>query len=470
MSRFARPLGRPTLFVVALAYFSLLAVLLVLWHMSPGLVLILTMGGIGLMTIMFRPYWGLHVFVFVLFFELAAALEEGLTAMQGIGVVLFLGWLLSAAVRRKSPIRLDALTILGLLYVAWCAATLPSALDVDVGLTRLISFGQLVVASLMFASVVDDRDKARGIFLAIVSWTFVTTCVALGKYYLGLTPGAVGPVGNRNLLAIYINCATVCAYLLYQTTPQKRGRILLALSLPVFFLGLGLTFSRTGLIVQALVLALVWIRVVRERGFLMLAGSAVTLCLITLLMPTDFYKRVSTIVPTIERQQDTFGVRMRLWNVGIRMIQERPVFGVGPGNFSIGAQRYIHGDIRLVGLSAHNAYVEVAAETGLVGAGLFVGILLAAVAQTRRALRAARSVGAKDMEMFAIMNEIALLALAVHALTGGIEILKYLWLLVGMSFALGRIALSLSEKARPAARAISREHEGAWTLAPGDSQ
>ena len=40
MSRFARPLGRPTLFVVALAYFSLLAVLLVLWHMSPGLVLI----------------------------------------------------------------------------------------------------------------------------------------------------------------------------------------------------------------------------------------------------------------------------------------------------------------------------------------------------------------------------------------------------------------------------------------------
>ena len=136
MSRFARPLGRPLLFVVALAYFSLLAVLLVLWHMSPGLVLILTMGGIGLMTIMFRPYWGLHVFVFVLFFELAAALEEGLTAMQGIGVVLFLGWLLSAAVRRKSPIRLDALTILGLLYVAWCAATLPNALDVDVGLTR----------------------------------------------------------------------------------------------------------------------------------------------------------------------------------------------------------------------------------------------------------------------------------------------------------------------------------------------
>ena len=271
------------------------------------------------------------------------------------------------------------------------------------------------------------------------------------------------------MLAIYINCATVCAYLLYQTTPQKRGRILLALSLPVFFLGLGLTFSRTGLIVQSLVLALVWIRVVRERGFLMLAGSAVTLCLITLLMPTDFYKRVNSIVPAIERQQDTFGVRMRLWNVGLRMIQERPVFGVGPGNFPIGAQRYIHGDIRLVGLSAHNAYMELAAETGLVGAGLFVAILLAALAQTRRALRVARSIGARDMEMFAIMNEIALLAFAVHALTGGVEIQKFLWLLVGMSFALGRIAVPLGEKARAAPGVISQEHEGGWALAPGDS-
>ena len=469
MSGLARPVVRPLLFVVALAYFSLLAVLLVLWHMSPGLVLVLTVGGIGLMTIMFQPYWGLHVFVFILFFELAAALREGVTAMQGIGVVLFSGWLLSAAMRRKSPVRFDALTILGLLYLAWCAASLPGALDVDVGLTRLMSFGQLVVAALMFASVVDDRDKARGIFLAIVVWTFVTTCVALGKYYLGLTPGAVGPVGNRNLLAIYINCATVCAYLLYQTTPEMRARILLALSLPVFFLGLGLTFPRTGLIVQALVLALVWVRVVREKGFLILAGSAVALCLITLLMPTDFYERVSTIAPAIERQQDTFGVRMRLWNVAMRMIQERPVFGVGPGNFSIGAQRYIHGDVRLIGLSAHNAYVEVAAETGLVGAGLFVGILLSALAQTRRALRVARSVGAKDVEMFAIMNEIALVALAVHALTGGIEILKYLWLLVGMSFALSRIALSLSEKASSAARVISHKQEGAWALASGES-
>ncbi len=321
----------------------------------------------------------------------------------------------------------------------------------------------------MFASVVDDRDKARGIFIAIVSWTFVTTCVALGKYYLGLTPGAVGPLGNRNLLALYINCATVCAYLLHQATPRRGVRVLLALSLPVFFVGLGLTFSRTGLIVQVLVLALVWYRVARERGFLMLAGSAVALCLIAVLMPTDFYRRVNTIVPSIERQQDTFGVRTRIWKAALRMIQEKPLLGVGPGNFSIGAQRYIRGEVKLIGLSAHNAYVELAAETGLAGAGLFVAILVAALAQTRRAHRVARSVGAKDLEMLAVMNEIALLALAIHGLTGGVEILKFLWLLVGMSFALGRIAVPLSEKARPAACAIDQEHKDTWTLAAGDS-
>ena len=52
MSGLARPVAKPLLVVAALAYFSLLAVLLVLWHMSPGPVLVLTLGGIGLMMIM----------------------------------------------------------------------------------------------------------------------------------------------------------------------------------------------------------------------------------------------------------------------------------------------------------------------------------------------------------------------------------------------------------------------------------
>ena len=59
MTTFSRPLKEPVLMLAALAYS---AVLLVQRHMAPDVIPALTVGGIGLMTIAVRPYWGLHVF------------------------------------------------------------------------------------------------------------------------------------------------------------------------------------------------------------------------------------------------------------------------------------------------------------------------------------------------------------------------------------------------------------------------
>src|SRR3989304_5970566 len=92
-------------------------------------------------------------------------------------------------------------------------------------------------------------------------------------YYLGMTPTASGLVGNRNLLATYINVAIVCAYLLHQETRDGARRIVLAACLPILFLGLALTFSRAGLIVLVFALVLVWYRAARQRKFLLLVGS-----------------------------------------------------------------------------------------------------------------------------------------------------------------------------------------------------
>ena len=71
--------------------------------------------------------------------------------------------------------------------------------------------------------------------------------------------------------------------------------------------------------------------------------------------------------------------------------------------------------------------------------------------------------------MFAIMNEITLLVFCMSGLSGSVEGLKYLWLLLGMSFALGKI-ISVRAGALLALRATSQEHVGSWKLAPGDSK
>src|SRR6185295_6666572 len=218
MSSLGRASGKPLIPIVALAYFSVLAVLLLVWQVSPVIVLALTVGGILMIVISLRPYWGLQVFLVILFVEGVVGMYEGMTLLKALGVAIIWSWLMSAAIRRRSPFRFNRFVLLTFAFLAWCGISLVYAFDAEAGLSTLFTFGQLALASIMFASVVDTPTRLRGVFGAIIAWVFVATCVAIGEYYLGITKVASGLVGNRNLLAGYINIAIVCAYLLYQTT------------------------------------------------------------------------------------------------------------------------------------------------------------------------------------------------------------------------------------------------------------
>ena len=434
-----RALTRPIVGIIGLAYFALLVVLLVLNHMSPLAVLAMTLGAATLVVIALRPYLGLHAFIMLLFVENAFASRQGVTAMKLVGVLIVCGWLLSMGVRRQSPVRFDSLTIAILLFLVWSAITLLYAIDAEVAVSRTFTYIQLAGASLMFASVVDDPVKLRGVLRALVTWSLAATCIAIAGYYLGLTRVAVGLTGNRNLLATYIIVGVVCAYLLHQATTHRGYRVLLLLSLPVLFLGLAMTFSRTGLIVLGLALLVVWYRVAREKNFGVLLGSVAVLGVIMLLLPHDFYRRAESIVPVIQRQEDTFGTRIRLWKSGIRMIEDSPVLGVGPGNFVVAVHRYNRGEMLLTGLSAHNTYISVAAEMGLIGVGLFGLMLWLALQRARRAIRVARDRGYRSWSDLAVAGEISLLVLMGSGMSATVENLKMLWLLIGICAAMGQM-------------------------------
>jgi O-antigen ligase len=470
MSTLVRSLGGPLVILAAAGYFGLLAIVLIHWHLSPLAVLALTVGGFTLLAVSLRPYLGLHAFIMILFVESAVPVGAGVTAMKVLGAVIFAGWLGSMALRRKSPFRFDAFIVSALLFLAWCAISLIYAIDLRTAAGRLITFIQLVMAALMFLSVVDSTARARGIYAAVVVWTWLATIVALAQYYLGSSSVAEGLVGNRNLLATYISVATVCAYLLYLTTASKPLKILAASTLPLFFLGLALTFSRTGLIVQSLALLAVWYRVARQRGFVILAGSLAALCLITFVLPTVFYQRARSIVPVIQRQEDTLGTRVRLWKAGLRMIESRPITGVGPANFMVAHKRYGRGEM-VSGKrgSAHNTYISVAAEIGLVGLGLFILLMILALRQARWAAQTARQAGLQELDACAVITEIGIFIFLVSGLTATVENLKYLWILIGIAFGVGRIAAASSEElAAPAAAlpaALSPRSAVAWNLA-----
>lgn len=441
MSTLGRDAVKPGLVLAGLGYFAMLSVALVWWHLPPEIVLALSVGGIGLAVLSMRPYVGVHVFVMLMFVEYAFGPGEGFTPMKVVGSVVLSGWLVNLGIQRRTGFTFDRFLLALILFLTWCGISVVFAVDLETAVSRTFTFVQLALATLMIISVVDTPQRMRGIYWGVVIWGTISTLVAVVMYYLGMTPNASGLVLNRNLLATYINVAIACAYLLHQETRDGARRLLLATCLPILFLGLALTFSRTGLIVLLITLTLLWYRVARQRKFLLLAGTIGMMCLITFVLPAAFWQRADTIVPVLRKQDDTFGTRVSLWGVALKMMEDRPIVGVGPGNYILAYPRYAKGNERVhTTLTTHSAYMGLLAETGVVGLGLFLLISALALAEARRAVFKGRAMARSDIEIFGVVAEVSILVILMEGLSGDVEGMKCLWVFYGLAVTMSRMA------------------------------
>jgi O-antigen ligase len=450
MTTVARDALKPVLMLGGLGYLVLLAGSLVWLHTPPAFVLLLTVAGVASVVLAINPLIGVHAFVLMWFIETMTEEKEGVSLMKVIGVVILGGWLLSIALHRRLNLRFNALLFVGLLFLAWCGVSTFYAIDTPMALSRMFTYTQMLIAAAMLLSVVDTVPKLRGVFWAFVVWTTISSVIALIGYYLGMTRVAVGQLGNRNLLAIYASMAIVCGTLLFHGTDRRGAKVFLGGALPVLFLGLALTLSRTGLIVLGMGLAVVWYRVVREKGFVLMIGSLATLCVILFILPDAFWRRAGSIVPAVQRQQETFGLRVKLWRIGIRMAEDRPVTGVGPGNFTFAFPRYVRGQMLWFPRVVHNSYISVAAEEGLPGLALFLTLNLLALLYARRAIHTASMLGYRPLIIVATIVEANLLVIIGTGMSGSQEHVKYQWAFFGLAMCVKRIAEDLSAEAKRA--------------------
>ncbi len=455
MSTIGQGVSKPGLVLAGLGYFAILSVALVWWHLPPEIVLALSVGGIGLVVLSMRPYVGVHVFIMTLFVEGAFGSGAGITPMKAIGIVVLGSWLVNMGIQRKTGFKFDKFVIVLILFLIWCGITLVFAVETWNALSRVFTYTQLALATLMFSSVVDTTGRMRRVYWSFVIWVTVSTLLAVVMYYLGMTPHARGLVGNRNLLAVYINLAIVCAFLLHQETRDGARRMVLLTCLPVLFLGLALTFSRMGLIVFFLALVQVWYRAAKQRKFLLLLGTIGIMCVLTFVLPAAFWQRAGSIVPAIRKQEDTFGSRVRLWGVALRMVEDRPIVGVGPGNFVAAYPRYARGgDQYLQNLVTHSTYMSMAAETGAIGLGLFLVMSGLALRDARRAVLTGRTSAQPEIENFGVVAEVCLLVILMAGVSGNWEGHKCLWLFYGLAVAMGRMADRVTTRERLASARI----------------
>jgi hypothetical protein len=221
--------------------------------------------------------------------------------------------------------------------------------------------------------------------------------------------------------------------------PAKNGSdpflpLVLGLGM-VVLAGVFLSGSRTALVALAAapVLHLLLVPGAARRLAIYRATAAYAAAAVVLLAafhaspPQAGALRERAMTLTDYRSADTWAGRLNLWRGGVEMARERPLLGVGAGNFPVAATA-VSGMPRRAedgrGQVAHNVFVGIAAELGLPGLALFGAMWIAALRKARVAARACDAV------------LLALLGCLLMSLSLSWEYAKVTYLLMGSALAL----------------------------------
>lgn len=276
-------------------------------------------------------------------------------------------------------------------------------------------------------------------------------------------PRIAGPLGDPNFFAQVLVMLVPLALLTAKAEKTLQGRSLALLSAGLVTAAAVLTYSRGGALALACVLALCLVSLRVRLRKVALGGGLVAL-LGLLLVPAGFTRRLSTleqILPGSEevlRPDSSFQKRRLLVGAAWRMFLDHPVLGVGAGNYTVHFEEYAS-DLGSASRDyedpgephyPHNLYLEVGAETGLVGLLAFGAALAACFRALRRAHASFEEAGDRPSAALARGFEIALVGYLVSSLFLHGHFQRYLWLLFG--FATGLATLAGGKGDRSAAR------------------
>lgn len=395
---------------------------------------------------------GLVVFTVVAFLDFLPFGGAAVTLSKVAGVLLVLSWLAVLATKQEKASDFFSdhpmASYLLLLFLGWSSASILWAEDPQAGIGAVYRYGLNILLFLVVYTAIPSAREAVWVVGAFLFGAFVSASYGIAFPAPPETPDDISRLGGVGVGANEVAALLVAALALAGAFAAgwRRSPLLRLASLVVLAtctLGVLLSFSRGGLIALAVALVAAVVLGGRWRpaavGFLVVVSLA-AVSYITFFAPPEARERVTEVEGGTGRTD--------IWKVGLRMVEASPTNGIGAGNFATTSVHYLlepgalQRDEFIVDEPkvAHNIYLEVLAELGVVGLVLFLGILGFSLAAGVKAARAFERVGDRRMELLARSISVALIALLAADFFVSDQFSKQLWLLLALGPTLLRIA------------------------------
>jgi O-antigen ligase len=362
---------------------------------------------------------------------LATVASIPLTFVKCIGIATVGNALMAAAPNGAAP-RLRALLggLFGLFALLPVIITVGSGLPFpSIAVSYFMSIGLMIFAA---RRLVSTYARMRTVVRTVVAVVGLSTFWAFKQRFIGHTQAFFvwGVSGDSNYEALSVLIIVPLALSLARRDESRRWRQLGALSAMAMAATVLLTESRGGLIgLSVACLSELFAR--RGRRYKLLFICAITVAVLA--APSNLWRRMQSIQIAGTTDNEAAGSTKTRWQVllaGAAMIRAHPFFGVGLDLYKPLSVQYNPSLRASGGNIAHNTYMQVGAEGGLVTLTLFLSLMAIALKNCRDVRRLTRNEEIGDLAS-ALRGSILAYAAAAAFLSASYQV--FYWLLVIMS-------------------------------------
>jgi len=347
-------------------------------------------GLLGLLLVFKYPFFGFFLYAVLYFLRPG----ERYVALAPLRLELVFGLMLLAAIAISDALRgsrlrfpTDRISVSFFVFIGALGLCTVFSEWKSESANVVFAFVKLFIFYYYLSVLVNTEKRFLYAYWLIVALTTIIGIEAAYNYFTGhfrfnqgvmRTGGATSYGEHANSLAMYM--ATTIPMLVYLIT-RYRSMLVRAIGfsmIGICFLTLLITASRSGVLcILAIAFCYAWF----SRHRVAYIAGLVLLSVVTWVALPEQYKARYGSIASSQIDESSQG-RIDAWKAGLEMFAEKPFVGVGPGVF---AAAYL--DRHGVWLYSHSLYIEALAETGVVGTGSFVALLVLMILQLRRMSR-----------------------------------------------------------------------------------
>ena len=272
-----------------------------------------------------------------------------------------------------------------------------------VNLQDFIIFFSYILIFFLITNNIDGKAAFHSFLHLFFILSSLVSIYTIIQYY-GVDPylsdlnSLTSTIGQKNWISNYLSMIFPVAFFYFLLEKEKKSKLIFYLLLTIYYTNLMICQSR-GIWISIILTAIFAIYIIFKYNLLKsfqknqkwLVLLLLTFLVITIIYSTDNPLNKSAItvperaISTFDEKDPSINTRFLIWKTTLEMIGDRPVFGSGIGTFKM---NYLNYQAEFLGNNpyyikysgkageAHNEYLQMWAELGIIGLGIFIGIIL----------------------------------------------------------------------------------------------